>query len=510
VVATRTPPHPTPPLPSVLALDQGTTTSTALVLHHDGRVVGKASRAIPQHYPQPGWVEHDALDILDRTLDAAREALDQARTLTGETPIALGITNQRETIVLWERATGTPVHHAIVWQDRRTADRCAALAPHADLIAHRTGLVTDPYFSATKLEWLLGNSALAERARAGELAAGTIDSFLIWHLTAGDVHATDHTNASRTMLYDIDARTWSDELLSLFNIPRALLPDIRRSSGFFGTASHAALGADIPILGVAGDQQAALFGQGGWHAGSGKNTYGTGAFLLLNTGAQRPTLGDGLLTTIACDETGGPVYALEASIFVAGAAIQWLRDGLGIIASAEESEALAHSISSTDGVSFVPALTGLGAPDWEPNARGTITGLTRGTTRAHLVRAALEAMAYGTADVLDRMRSRGNVPFDTLRVDGGASANNWLMQFQADVLGVPVQRPDLVETTALGAAGLAGLAAGVWPSADAFLAARHLTRFVPGAGCAAAQAGRGEWRRAVRATVAWARDRGVS
>lgn len=488
----------------VLAIDQGTTGSTCLVLAADGRIMGRAYREITQHYPQPGWVEHDALEIVQRTFEAAREAMAAA----GVTPTAIGITNQRETIVLWDRATGEPVHRAIVWQDRRTADRCRALEPHAADIQRRTGLVTDPYFSATKLEWLLGQPALAARAQRGELAAGTIDSFLIWHLTGGAVHATDPTNASRTMLYDIDEQAWSASLLSLFGVPGHLLPDVRRSSGFFGTSTTAAIGAEIPILGVAGDQQAALFGQGGWQAGGGKNTYGTGAFLLLNTGATRPESGDGLLTTLACDAAGNPTYALEASIFVAGAAVQWLRDGLGIIQTASETEAIARSVPSTDGVYFVPALTGLGAPDWEPHARGTIVGLTRGTTSAHLVRAALEAMAYGTADVLGLMRAKGRVPFDRLRVDGGATSNDWLMQFQADVLGVPVERPDIVETTALGAAGLAGIAGGIWKDADAFLAARRFTRFVPGDGGTAARTGHTGWRRAVRGALVWARDRG--
>lgn len=488
---------------AVLAIDQGTTGSTCLVLGADGRVLGRAYREITQHYPQPGWVEHDAAEIVERTFDAAREAIANA----GVMPRAIGITNQRETIVLWDRATGAPVHRAIVWQDRRTADRCRALAPLADEIRAATGLVTDPYFSATKLEWLLGRPDLAARAQRGELAAGTIDSFLIWHLTGGASHVTDPTNASRTMLYDIERRAWSPRLLDLFGVPASLLPTVRRSSGFFGTSTVAALGAEIPILGVAGDQQAALYGQGGWQAGGGKNTYGTGAFLLLNTGTARPQPGEGLLTTIACDAQGDAVFALEASIFVAGAAVQWLRDGLGLIRAADETEAMARSIESTDGVYFVPALTGLGAPDWEPHARGTIVGLTRGTTSAHLVRAALEAMAYGTADVLGLMRRMGDVPFDRLRVDGGATSNDWLMQFQADVLGVPVERPDLVETTALGAAGLAGVAAGVWPDAASFLAARRFTRFVPGAGREAARTGHDGWRRAVRGALAWARDR---
>jgi glycerol kinase len=488
----------------VLAIDQGTTGSTCLVVSEDGRVVGRAYREIPTTFPSPGWVEQDPHELLRRTLEAAREAIEAS----GVVPDVVGITNQRETEVLWDRATGEAVHPAIVWQDRRTAARCVELAPEAALVSERTGLVIDPYFSATKLEWLLARPDIAARASRGELAAGTIDSWLLWHLTGGAVHATDHTNASRTMLYDIERRDWDPDLLALFGVPRALLPEVRRSSGSYGVAKASLLGAAIPIGGVAGDQQAALFGQGGWMPGSGKNTYGTGAFLLLNTGTRRPTGGAGLLTTLACDATGGPAFALEAAIFVAGAAVQWLRDGLGIIESAGASEALARSLADNDGVYFVPALTGLGAPDWEPDARGTIVGLTRGTTRAHLARAALEAMAYGTADVLGTMREHGRVPFERLRVDGGATTNDWLMQFQADVLGVPVERPDLVETTALGAAGLAGLHAGVWADADAFLSARTFTRFEPSVhGAESAARGHAGWRRAVRAAVGWARDR---
>lgn len=487
---------------SVLAIDQGTTGSTCLVVRENGTVAGRAYREITQYFPQPGWVEHDANEIFSRTLDAAREAI----AASGIVPDAVGITNQRETIVVWDRDTGEPVHRAIVWQDRRTAERCRELAPRAAEITGRTGLVVDPYFSATKLEWLLRDEGIARRAAAGELAAGTIDSWLIWHLTGGAVHATDHTNASRTLLYDIGDHAWSDALCGLFGVPRAMLPEVRRSSGDFGHTRSDGLGHEIPISGVAGDQQAALYGQGCWSAGMGKNTYGTGAFLLLNTGQSRAEPGDGLLTTIACDAAGGPAYALEAAIFIAGAAVQWLRDGLGIIGSARETEELARGITSTGGVYFVPALTGMGAPDWEPNARGTIVGLTRGSTRAHLARAALEAMAYGTSDVLQLMRERSGVPFDRLRVDGGATENDWLMQFQADVLGVPVERPDMIETTALGAAGLAGIASGVWPDAGAFIESRTHARFTPGDGVRAAQAGAREWRRAVRAALAWARD----
>lgn len=501
----------------ILAIDQGTTGTTCLIVDPGGRVRGRAYRELPQHFPSPGLVEHDPDDILRTVREAAREAVARA----GARPVAAGITNQRETVVLWERATGRPVHRALVWQDRRTADRCRALAPRAAWLAERTGLVPDPYFSATKLEWLLAQpdpatgEPLGRRAERGELAFGTVDSWLLWHLTGGRVHATEPTNASRTMLYDIDRRAWDDALCAEFGVPRSVLAEVRPSIGDFGAMTADWCGIELPILGVAGDQQAALFGHGGWDAGAVKNTYGTGAFLLLNCGPERPPGGGGLLTTLACDAAGRPVYALEAAVFVAGAAVQWLRDGLSVLGTAAESEAAARSVPSTGGVTFVPALTGLGAPDWESEARGTIVGLTRGTTAAHLVRAALEAVAYSTVDVLDAMwraaapDSAGNGPaLDRLRVDGGMTANAWLMQFQADVLGIPVERPAMPELTALGAAGLAGLAAGVW-TPDTFLAARAATTFAPGAGAADALAGHAGWRRAVRAALAWARDAGT-
>jgi glycerol kinase len=479
-----------------LALDQGTTGSTALVVGDDGRILGRGYREIQQHFPQPGWVEHDPRELVDSICAAARDAI----AASGVTPDAIGITNQRETIVVWDVRTGAPVGNAIVWQDRRTAARCAALAPRADEIRARTGLVVDPYFSATKLEWIL-----AERVQGGteHLRCGTVDSWLIWNLTQGAVHATDPTNASRTMLYDIDAQAWSPALAALFGVPMHLLPELRPSAGDFGTATLPALGLRAPILGVAGDQQAALFGQGCVRAGGAKNTYGTGAFLLLHSGAQRPTPGAGMLTTVACGPRGEPAYAVEASIFIAGAAVQWLRDGLGIIKRADETQALAESLPSNEGVYFVPALTGLGAPHWQPEARGTIVGLTRGSTRAHLVRAALEAMAYGTAEVLAAMRRGGTIPLDVLRVDGGATHNDWLMRFQADVLGVPVERPGSVDITALGAAALAGVAAGTWRDADAFIAGRRYERFLP-TGSAQARDGLVGWARAVRAALAWA------
>lgn len=489
---------------SVLAIDQGTTGSTCLVIGEDGRITGRGYREITQHYPRPGWVEHDAEEILERTVAAGREAISQAQV----PPRAIGITNQRETVVVWDGKSGRPVGPAIVWQDRRTSDRCAELAPEADRIGRLTGLVVDPYFSATKLELLLRDPDLAARARAGGLLAGTIDTWLIWRLTNGAVHATDPTNASRTMLYDIDRLDWSDELGTLFSVPRSVLPEVRPSSGDFGVADSTWFGSAIPIRGVAGDQQAALFGQGCWQAGEGKNTYGTGAFLLFNAGRDRPVGGGGLLTTIACDARGGAAYALEASIFIAGAAVQWLRDGLGLFASAGETEALARSLASNDGVYFVPALVGLGAPHWEPAARGTIVGLTRGTTRAHVARAALEAMAYATREVVETMTTHGLGAPAHLRVDGGAAANDWLMQFQADHLGLTVERPDLVETTALGAGGLAGLAAGVWSDPAELLAGRTFTRFEPATDREQIEANLAGWRRAVRATLSWARDGG--
>ena len=403
---------------TILAIDQGTTGSTCLVITEDGRIAGRGYREITQHYPRPGWVEHDAEEILARTAEAGREAIARSNL----TPRAIGITNQRETIVVWDRTSGQPIGPAIVWQDRRTSDRCATLSPESDRIARLTGLVIDPYFSATKLELLLRDPAVAGRAKAGDVLAGTIDTWLIWKLSGGAVHATDPSNASRTMLYDINGLEWSSELGELFGVPRHVLPEVRDSSGDFGIASSDWFGSAIPIRGVAGDQQAALYGQGCWETGEGKNTYGTGAFLLFNAGKDRPEGGGGLLTTIACDARGKPAYALEASIFIAGAAVQWLRDGLGLVGNAAETEAMARSLQSNDGVYFVPALVGMGAPHWEPNARGTIVGLTRGTTRAHFARAALEAMAYGTRDVVDTMSTHGLGAPNRLRVDGGAAA----------------------------------------------------------------------------------------
>jgi glycerol kinase len=491
-------------MPTVLALDQGTTGSTALLIGDDGTIRGRGYREIQQYYPQPGWVEHDPEEIWQTTLAAAHDAM------AGERPAAIGITNQRETVVAWERATGKPVHHALVWQDRRTAPRCRELRAErgADDIAGRTGLVWDPYFSGTKIEWLLREvPGLRDRAARGEVVFGTIDSWLVFRLTGGSTFVTDHTNASRTLLYNLMTRNWDDELLALFGVPRAALPDIVASSGVMGETAVEPFGRGIPVAGMAGDQQAALFGQGCHGPGEAKNTYGTGAFLLMRVGERPPPTTGQVLTTMACDARGAPALAVEGAIFIAGAAIQWLRDGLGLVKTAAESEALARSVEDTGGVTFVPALVGLGAPYWEPDARGTIVGLTRGTTRAHLVRAALEAMAYSTRDVVEAMTAATGVPLKTLRVDGGAAANDWLMAFQATSLGVTVHRPDVVESTALGAAGLAGLATGIWADARTFAATREYHVFAPDPALAhAAAAGYREWERAVRATLAWTHD----
>jgi glycerol kinase len=448
-----------------------------------------------------------AISVPEVTRRAAKVAAAAAGT-TLDRLAGIGITNQRETIVLWDRETGRPVHHALVWQDGRTADVCRRLKDEGreEEVRGRTGLVIDPYFSATKLAWLLDHVPGARRrAEAGELAAGTIDTWLVWKLTGGRLHLTDRTNASRTLLYSLDDDAWDPALLDLFGVPAAVLPEIRPSSQVYGATDGAAFGGESPIAGIAGDQQAALFGQGCWRAGEGKNTYGTGAFLLVHTGGERVPSRHGMLTTAACGPRGERAYALEGSIFIAGAAVQWLRDGLGIVAAAEETEALARSLGSNDGVYFVPAFTGLGAPHWEPRARGTLFGLTRGATRAHLARAALEAMAYSTRDVVEAMEGDAGVRMPELRVDGGAAANDWLMQFQADVLGVPVRRPAMVEITARGAAGLAGLATGFWAAPEDFAAARpEETVFTPAADERARAQALAGWRRAVEAACHWA------
>jgi glycerol kinase len=491
-------------MPVVLALDQGTTGSTALLVGDDGAVRGRGYREIQQYFPQPGWVEHDPEEIWQATVAAARDAMGNER------PAAIGVTNQRETVVAWERATGRPVHRALVWQDRRTAQRCRELRAErgADDLVLRTGLVWDPYFSGTKIEWLLREvRGLRERVERGEVVFGTIDSWLVFRLTAGAAFVTDHTNASRTLLYNLVQRDWDDDLLEVFGVPRRALATVVPSSGVVGETAVVPFGPGVPVAGMAGDQQAALFGQGCHAPGEAKNTYGTGAFLLMRVGERTPTGTGAVLTTMACDADGAPALAVEGAIFVAGAAIQWLRDGLGIIQRAAESERLARSVEDTGGVTFVPALVGLGAPYWEPDARGMIVGLTRGTTRAHLVRAALEAMAYATRSVVDAMTAATGVPLKTLKVDGGATANDWLMAFQATVLGVSVHRPDVVESTALGAAGLAGLAAGVWSNAREFAETRRYVAFAPDAALAhAAAVGYREWERAVRSAVTWAHE----
>ncbi|MBV9773276.1 MAG: glycerol kinase GlpK [Gemmatimonadetes bacterium] len=495
----------------ILAIDQGTTGTTCLVIDADGRIRGRGYSEFTQYFPRPGWVEHDAGEIWRVTRGVAEKAAADAGT-TLDRLAGIGITNQRETVVLWDRATGEPVHRALVWQDGRTADLCRRMKEEGaePEVRERTGLVIDPYFSATKLAWLLDNVPDARRrAEAGELAAGTIDSWLVWKLTGGRLHLTDPTNASRTLLYGLDSGEWDPSLLARFGIPRAVLPEIRPSSGDFGITDGAAFGGAIPVAGIAGDQQAALFGHGCCTPGEGKNTYGTGAFLLLHTGEERVASRNGMLTTAACGPRGERAFALEGSIFVAGAAVQWLRDGVGIIAQADETDALARSLEGNDGVYFVPAFTGLGAPHWEPGARGTLVGLTRGTGRAHLARAALEAMAYATRDVVEAMEADSGVKMSALRVDGGASGNDWLMQFQADVLGIPVRRPSMVEMTAFGAAGLAGLALGVWKTPQDFQAARPRTaEFAPAAEPSRREEWVSGWRRALGAARSWANYRG--
>ena len=499
--------HASMSIPAVLAIDQGTTGSTCLVVGEDGRIYGRSYSEFTQHFPKPGWVEHDATEIWKVTSQVAREAVASASDAEVR---AIGITNQRETVVLWDRESLEPVAPAIVWQDRRTAALCKELrdAGHEHEVRARTGLVLDPYFSGTKVRWLLEHySGLRKQADAGQLAMGTIDTWLMARLTNGETHATDPTNASRTMLYNLSDGAWDEWALALLGIPAAILPEIRPSSGDFGIARGEHLGIEVPIAGVAGDQQAALFGQGCWSAGLAKNTYGTGAFLLLHTGSEPVSSRRGLLTTAACDAQGGRAFALEGSVFIAGAAIQWLRDGLCVLESAEQSEALARTLEDNEGVYFVPAFSGLGAPHWEPEARGTLVGVTRGTSRAHLVRSALESMAYGTAEVLSTMEVDSGVEMTELRVDGGAAMNDWLMTFQAGLVRVPVRRPPLVETTALGAAGLAGLAQGVWAAAEDFrLSQGKMDQFDPMMPETEAVRLKQGWARAVRAATYWARD----
>lgn len=453
----------------VLALDQGTTSSRSIVFDEHGEIRALDQQEFPQHFPRPGWVEHDANDIWRSQIETARNALERAGAKAADIA-AIGITNQRETTLLWERATGRPVHNAIVWQDRRTAPLCEELKARglSELFSQKTGLVLDPYFSGTKIAWLLDNvEGLRQRAERGEIAFGTMDTWLAWNLTDGKSHVTDYTNASRTLLFDLHTLDWSDELLGALNVPRAILPEVHPSVAKFGLSAAHHLGAEITIGGIAGDQQAALVGQAGFTKGLAKNTYGTGSFVVLNTGESIVRSKQGLLSTVAFGlERGKAFYALEGSIFITGAAVQWLRDGLGIIQSSSEMQELAETVPDSGGVFFVPAFAGLGAPYWDPYARGAIVGLTRGTTRAHLARATLEAMAFQSAEVIEAMQKDSGVKLAELRVDGGAAVNDLAMQFQADVLGVDVVRPAVIETTALGAAYLAGLQVGYWKGLD--------------------------------------------
>jgi glycerol kinase len=494
----------------ILSIDEGTTGSTALIFDHDGRIRGRAYSEFTQHYPRPGWVEHDAEEIFVVTMKVIGEALRAGRVRADDI-VAIGITNQRETAVLWDRKTGKPISRAIVWQDRRTAKECDRLKAQGleEMIQRKTGLVIDPYFSATKVKWLLDSQPdLRRRAERGELAFGTIDSWLLYCLTGGKVHVTDYSNASRTLLYDIRALRWDPDLLALFEIPAALLPEVRPSSQvygetdpemFFGTRA-------IPIAGIAGDQQAALFGQACYKPGMAKNTYGTGSFVLMNTGTEAVTSREKLLTTIAWGLGEEPVeYALEGAIFVTGSAVQWLRDGIGMIGDASDTDALAGAVPHNEGVYFVPALVGLGAPHWDPYARGLLIGITRGTTRGHVARAVLESMAYQTRDVIEAMERDSGISLKELRCDGGAAMNSVLMQFQSDILGVQVEVPSIVETTGLGAAYLAGLAVGFWEDRAEIAKKWSLEkRYTPSLDEAARERLFRRWHRAVDLSKGWA------
>jgi len=492
----------------VLALDQGTTSSRAILFDRHGAVQAVAQKEFRQIFPQPGWVEHDPEEIWRTQIMCARRALAKAGIAAGEVS-AIGITNQRETTIVWDRRSGQAVHNAIIWQDRRTADRCDKLRRDGltDLIRSRTGLVPDPYFSATKLAWMLDSiPGLRVHAERGELAFGTVDTWLAWKLSGGALHVTDPSNASRTMLYDIHRGCWDDELLEIFDIPRSMLPEVLPSSHVFGMTAPKLLGAAIPIAGIAGDQQAALFGQACHEPGMAKNTYGTGCFMLLNTGTSSIPSKHGLLTTCAARLPQTPqAYALEGSVFIGGAVIQWLRDGLQIIRKSSEVEKLAASVQDTNGVYLVPAFTGLGAPYWDPYARGTLVGITRGANRAHIARAALESIAFQSAEVLTAMQQDAGITLKELRVDGGATENALLMQFQADLLGVTVVRPRVPETTALGAAYLAGLATGVWKTRDSIARQwKAAARFKPAMPASETADRMKTWRAAVERSRNWA------
>jgi glycerol kinase len=492
----------------VLALDQGTTSSRAMIFNQKGEIVSQAQKEFAQLYPQPGWVEHDPEAIWKSQLDTAQEVLSQSG-LDLRRIAAIGVTNQRETTIVWDRETGLPIHNAIVWQCRRTASMCDRMKSDGfdQLVRDRTGLVVDAYFSGTKLAWILDHVPGArERAERGQLAFGTVDTFLIWRLSGGRLHITDASNASRTLLYNIHTHSWDDEILEYLNIPPTLLPEVKPSSEVYGETETKLLDISVPIAGIAGDQQAATFGQACFRPGMAKNTYGTGCFLLLNTNGQAVPSNSGLLTTIGWNlgTLRATTYCLEGSVFIAGAAVQWLRDELGMISQSHEIEGLASTVPDNGGVFIVPAFVGLGAPYWDPYARGTILGLTRGTTRGHLARATLEAIAYQTLDVLEAMRSDSDLPLEALRVDGGAARNNMLMQFQADILGVPVQRPTINETTALGAAFLAGLAVKLWPSLeDISQLWRRESEFVPTISEDHRKTLYTQWKRAVERSRAW-------
>ncbi len=490
---------------NILAIDQGTTSSRAIVFGPDLAVRGLAQREFAQHFPADGWVEHDPEDIWRTTVETARQALAAAGLSAGDIA-GIGITNQRETCVLWDRRTGRPIHNAIVWQDRRTTDMCRTLkaAGHEAVVTAKTGLLLDPYFSATKIAWLLQNVEGARAsAEAGHLAFGTIDTFLLWRLTGGKVHATDATNASRTLLYDIHTGAFDDDLLRLFGVPRSVLPEVRDCDASYGETEPSILGAAVPILGIAGDQQAATIGQACFAPGMVKATYGTGCFAVLNTGSEPVASRNRLLTTVAYQLSGKRTYALEGSIFIAGAAVQWLRDGLRIIESAKDSNRLAANADPGQDVYLVPAFVGLGAPYWQPEARGAVVGLTRGSGPNELARAALEAVCYQTRDLLDAMRGDWSAAAKSvLRVDGGMVASDWTMQFLADMLDAPVERPTVLETTALGAAWLAGHRAGVWPDAEGFAKLWKLERAFKPALAAAERARKyAGWQRAVRAVL---------
>lgn len=493
----------------LLALDQGTTSSRAIVFSAAGEIAVVAQREFQQHYPQPGWVEHDAEEIWASQRDVACEALATARIQANDVS-AIGITNQRETVVVWDRATGKPIHRAIVWQDRRTASICDRLrADGREPMVHaKTGLLLDPYFSGTKFGWILDHvDGARAAAEAGKLACGTVDSWLIFRLTGGKVHVTDASNASRTLLMNIHTGSWDDELLATFNVPRAILPEIRTSSELYGDVAAVNELRGRPIAGIAGDQQAALFGQACFTSGMAKNTYGTGCFMLMHTGSQAVESRNRLLTTIAWNLGGQPEYALEGSVFVGGAVVSWLRDGLGIIKSSAEVEALARSVPDSGGVFVVPAFTGLGAPHWDPYARGAIVGITRGTTAGHIARAAVESVAFQVADLADAMRSDASGSLTELRVDGGASVNDGLLQWQADMMQLPVVRPKVTETTALGAAYLAGLAAGVWKGRDEIAGHWQVDRrFEPRMPASEAAAIRARWNDAVGRSRGWAKE----